>query len=465
MSLPDKFSDLQTLEQTLEVFDETIEDLEKISSRYFEAKQGEPLPVRPAKSHFVQSIQVHPTSPKLLAISEMANRDQAIYELYLRQKGKGPIVEEIPGDPSKTLVTFLYLGDEDTRMVWLSGGPVVEPAAPLNRFGRSHVWFLTAPAALDSRFGYNFHEEGFQQADGKEIVVQVLDLLDDLNPEFTTQGSSRLEFSRAALDASPPPTGRRAGAVFEECLDSKILGSRRWYDLYVPADSHPEGIAIFFDGESFSKGWPDQEMGPFVRVPEILDRLIEEGKLPPLLAVFVHAGSTRNEDLLFNPLYADFLADELLPRVARRDRRLTDPRRVIAAGTSFGGLCAAYSAMQRSESIGNVLSLSGSFWVDRCDVEYEQVTFQDGALQREFLHCDQLPIRFFLESGIYEVPRIVLTNRQFRDVLIAKGYDVLYREYPGNHEYTHWAWAMVDGLLSLTESWPRPALPICLEPR
>lgn len=74
-------------------------------------------------------------------------------------------------------------------------------------------------------------------------------------------------------------------------------------------------------------------------------------------------------------------------------------------------------------------------------------------------------MQFYLEAGIYEpLPTTALTvpdpsldesftagNRHFRDVLIAKGYEVTYRETPGAHEAIHWRAAFADGLLTLLQ--------------
>jgi hypothetical protein len=45
----------------------------------------------------------------------------------------------------------------------------------------------------------------------------------------------------------------------------------------------------------------------------------------------------------------------------------------------------------------------------------------------------------------------LMGNRHLRDVLRAKGYDVIYREVGGGHEWVHWRAMLADGLTALTE--------------
>jgi enterochelin esterase family protein len=43
-------------------------------------------------------------------------------------------------------------------------------------------------------------------------------------------------------------------------------------------------------------------------------------------------------------------------------------------------------------------------------------------------------------------------NLHLRDVLIAKGYDVSFRTFPGGHDYLWWRETVADGLISLLGS-------------
>ncbi len=44
---------------------------------------------------------------------------------------------------------------------------------------------------------------------------------------------------------------------------------------------------------------------------------------------------------------------------------------------------------------------------------------------------------------------ILLTTRNLRDVLLAKGYEVHFQEFAGNHDYLSWRGTIVDGLIVL----------------
>jgi enterochelin esterase family protein len=99
----------------------------------------------------------------------------------------------------------------------------------------------------------------------------------------------------------------------------------------------------------------------------------------------------------------------------------------------------------------DVLSQSGAFWWSPKRDEGEEPNW----LSREYISTARKPIRFYLEAGLFENDirgtggQILVTNRQLRDVLRAKGYTIFYHEFPGGHDYLTRRGSFADALLAL----------------
>jgi enterochelin esterase-like enzyme len=67
----------------------------------------------------------------------------------------------------------------------------------------------------------------------------------------------------------------------------------------------------------------------------------------------------------------------------------------------------------------------------------------------------KLPLAFYLDAGSEEIDfsgygnSVLLTTRNLRDVLLAKGYDVHFQEFAGGHDYLGWRGTLADGLIVL----------------
>lgn len=110
--------------------------------------------------------------------------------------------------------------------------------------------------------------------------------------------------------------------------------------------------------------------------------------------------------------------------------------------------------MSHPEVFGNVLSQSGAYQYRPDDPE---------RLIRRFATRARLPLRFYLEAGLLEVnetPSLLHENRHLRDVLEAKGYEVIYSEFNGRHDHIDWRGSLSSGLMALLAPKPpngRPA--------
>lgn len=165
---------------------------------------------------------------------------------------------------------------------------------------------------------------------------------------------------------------------------------------------------------------------------------------------------TRSLELPCYEPFVDFLKQELLPWVHTHYHVTNDPQHTMVAGSSYGGLAATFVAFKAPEIFGNVLSQSGAFRWNPLEREKEVHDNHDEAwLIRQFVASPVLPLRLFLEVGLWErnaTDDMVLINRRMRDVLEAKGYDVAYSEFNGGHDYISWRGSFADGLIWLTEA-------------
>ena len=181
-------------------------------------------------------------------------------------------------------------------------------------------------------------------------------------------------------------------------------------------------------------------------MPEILDELIASKQIPAVVAVLV--GNTDRLADLNSDAFTDMVALDLVPWMRTNYHATSDPRRTAITGVSLGGLASAMTALHHPDVIGNVLSQSGSFWRPPDGEEPEATA---GWLTKQ----PHLPVRFWMEVGLFEggppdqPTSMLAANRHLRDVLVARGNEVTYSEFAGDHTYLHWRGAIAGGLVSL----------------
>lgn len=375
----------------------------------------------------------------------VAERGQLLEEVAEAAKRGGiPLVRSIAGTRDSVAVTFIYMGDSSRiHRVGLVGGPgsLDSTQNELRRVGGTTIWVAEFHVPNTARFLYAFQ---LQDASGSRHIER-----DSLNAKSAalTPGVVRSVFEAAAapsLTRSNARTNIPKGTVSESIFTSHVLGQTRRIWIYRPPGFETLErlpLVVIFDGAAYLSA-------DYVPTPDILDNLIGERRIRPVVAVFIDTPQpSRRTDLWLSDPFADFITDELIPWARASFGLSTDPRETAVAGSSLGGLTAMFAATRRPQVVGHVISQSGSYWTGRQagpDTLAEWLT-------RTVASSPAAAFDVWMEVGIYEGAAsspigMVPTNRRMRDALTAKGYSVHYQEFAGGHEYLNWRASLPNAL-------------------
>lgn len=168
--------------------------------------------------------------------------------------------------------------------------------------------------------------------------------------------------------------------------------------VYIPAQLQPGAEAPFIVTAD----------GPDKLLFTVLDNLIAEHKLPPIIAVSIQngggdaQGSERGLEYdTMSGKYAEWVEHEVLPRVEQEFHvKLTkDPDGRVTTGGSSGGSCALEMAWYHPDLYHRVLSYSGTFvnqqWPPNAETPHGAWGFHETLIP----HSKRKPIRIWMEVG------------------------------------------------------------------
>lgn len=373
----------------------------------------------------------------------------AVLERRLETEG-GPLID--PGPPGSVTATFVWRAPEGSsaQHVYLEANGITDRRCPdrnaLRPVPGSDLWALAVEVPERWRGGYGFlprAEPITRPAAGQTEwewwrgVLAGL-VVDDDNPLPPVSAMGLRPRSEAVMPAAPAQRWWVHGvpARGTSTAESRVLaGVRRAVWIYEPpglaAVDRP--VVIVFDGRVAAVEIP---MAP------AFDRLGDRGCRVPLVVMIDSIDpALRSREL---PCSTDFLAaltGNLLPYLRQEWCVTDDPGSVLVGGSSYGGLAATFAALQAPESFGGAASLSGSFWWPRADMVGRSI-------QAQLADLEVNSSRFWMAAGLLE-PRLLDENREVRDLLRAKGFDVSYREFCGGHDYIQWRELLVEGVADL----------------
>lgn len=192
--------------------------------------------------------------------------------------------------------------------------------------------------------------------------------------------------------------------VEQNYLESNYLEREVKIDVYLPNNvSHPEKMSLLLinDGQ-------DLAAMPF---EEILEKLIENNAIEPLMSVGIYCGADRKMEYGtaysadYNGrgakagLYTKFIFDELLPFI-RRTYNIPSFKEKSFAGFSLGGLSALDIAWNHATEFSKVGIFSGSLWWRRKAYEDGYSDEKDRLMHLQIRNGAFYPwMKFFIECG------------------------------------------------------------------
>src|SRR3954464_5727700 len=161
--------------------------------------------------------------------------------------------------------------------------------------------------------------------------------------------------------------------IESQVLQDNILGdpSERDVDVYVPAGHDGRSLPLLVDLVGFTSSGLSHTnwVGFRENLPERLDRLIGEGRLPPVVVAFpdcfTRLGGNQYVNSVSVGAWEDFLLTELLPTIERRFECGGEGRRGVF-GKSSGGYGAIIHALRHADVWSAAACHSGDMGFELC---------------------------------------------------------------------------------------------------
>ena len=304
-------------------------------------------------------------------------------------------------------------------------GDIVPWGAPLKSVEATNgVWSITVPKPAEGAYRYHFVVDGVQVYDPKS--------------EVTTQGSAVADIKSDdtffAYRKDIPH-----GAVAVRSYESKTLGCTRTMRVWTPAGYEKSTaklpvLYLIHGGGDTDTSWPS--VG---RAGEILDNLMAEGKIKPMIVVMPN-GTINTPDMMGEvPLFAKDMVTDIIPFIEQNYRCLTDKKNRAIAGLSMGGMETLEVALNNIDMFNYVWVLSSSFAPGQKDV-YD---FQRENLKKLASHINKAwKILCFTQGG----PSDIAYNNCKQTLELFDGANIKYEynEVPGGHSWTAWRQNLYD---------------------
>lgn len=331
-------------------------------------------------------------------------------------------------------VTFLWEGDAppavlgDFNLWGQFDSHPVQPMTPL----ADKLWSLELTLPADAYFEYVYKSLVIEEEDLENGLLPP-NLDDPLNTRKITNGMGGFHYFFNMPEARHTPlvkAGRKVarGKVTRHKIDNpwvfaKSKGPRDCW-LYAPPTEEPAHLLVVLDGRDYLER---------AGITEILDNMFAYHQIGPVaLAMIDSVSNSRMVEYQASDATISALGLEIVP-LAQRELNLIDIQQQPGAygilGASMGGLMALYAGLRLPHLFGHIISQSGAF-NPNLPVGAEPL------ITELIRYLPKRDLKIWQDVGQFE--RLLDINRTVHPLLVEKGYEVTYREFPGGHNFTSW---------------------------
>ena len=223
------------------------------------------------------------------------------------------------------------------------------------------------------------------------------------------------------------------GEVIAESFQSRSLGGSRrvWYYLppgYAASTDTLYPVLYVLDGSNYVEK---------MDVPKVLDHLIANQTIPPVIAVFSEPAD-RQEEYSRSPKWRGFITNELVPAVDKRFRTFPTPDHRVILGSSL----AAYGAIDLAVTAPSVFGLCAAI---APPVQTATVVSNQAAARAAVVS-----IKFFVMGGVYD--SMIDGARRLHTTLDEYSAPVTYLEVSEGHNTNTFRGHLDDALKALLPS-------------
>lgn len=348
---------------------------------------------------------------------------------------KFPLIQSLKNDDLNVSVTFVYVGDINTKNVL-----VISPLGERNiskslmvNIENSNVWYKTYRVRNDIKFRYYFSvNDSLDNNWGEKIKNRVHDVLNESSLKFDDKTEMSYVVMPKCKDIMYKNKNLNTGKLIRCSIYSNFLKELKSLKIYTPYKleeiDRECGVIIFLDGKEHIN---------LLNANLILDKLILENKIKPVIGVFIESNDqSRSRDFKYNKMFEKFIINEVIPLIKKRYNGIgMNPYKNTITGFSLGGLMGTYIALGNSNVFRNVISQSGAYH------------FKENIMRKRVKNCSN-KLNVYMDIGILEDKKMMIKpNNRMYAILRKKRFNIKYELFKSGHDYLSWGETLYRGLI------------------